>query len=242
MQDPAVDCILGGHMNSELLAGHVGLFKKVSHAAADLFELKIQGKGAHGAHPHSGIDPISAGTFFYHAIQTIVSRNIDPLDSAVITVGQFQSGTAANIIPDEAFLTGTARTFKESVRQLVKNRLKAIALSLEQSHQVFVNFQYVDGVPVCEGDERIVGDLFKAGVKVLGEKNVHYMNPQMGSEDFGLFTRLVPGAFMRIGCRNEQKGIIHEVHSPFFDVDETSLATGVEVFTEAVLAYLSEWQ
>ena len=238
LQQPTVDRIIGIHMNVNLPVGHVGLFKGVSNAGADTFRLEIHGKGVHGAYPHEGIDPIVAGAHFVSSVQSVVARNIDPIDSAVITVGQFQSGTAPNIIPDRALLTGTVRTFKREVRQKIIQRLEALAAGLEHLFQVEVDYRFNDGVPVSITNETVTGDLYRAAVKVLGEEKVHYVTPQMGAEDFGLFMDAVPGTFMRIGCRNEEKGIVHKGHSPYFDVDEASLAVGVEVLVEAVRAYL----
>jgi len=238
LENPSVDRILGAHMNSDLPIGQVGLFESVSHASADTFRLVIQGKGVHGAYPHSGIDPIVAGAHFVNSVQTIVSRNVDPTDSAVVTVGQFQAGTAPNIIPEHASLTGTIRTFKTGVREIIISRLAEIAKSLEKTFKVEVDYQYIDGVPLVKNDKKVTAELFESAVKVLGEENVHYMQPQMGGEDFGLFTRRVPGTFMRIGCGNPDKGIVRKGHSPYFDVDEASLAIGVEIFTEAARSYL----
>jgi amidohydrolase len=238
LQNPTIDRIIGVHMNVDLPAGHVGLYKGVSNAGADTFRLEIHGKGVHGAFPHEGIDPIVAGAHFVTGVQSIVGRNIDPLDSAVITVGQFQSGTAPNIIPDRAVLTGTVRTFKKEVRQLIIQRLESIATGLEKTFQVDVDYRFTDGVPICITNETVTEDLYTAAVNVLGEDKVHYATAQMGGEDFGQFMDRVPGTFMRIGCRNEEKGIIHKGHSPYFDVDETALAVGVEVLTEAVRSYL----
>ena len=238
LENPSVDRILGAHINSEIPVGQVGLFKSVSHAITDTFRVNIKGKGVHGAYPHVGIDPIAAGAYFVSAVQTIVSRNIDPTDSAVVTVGQFQAGTAPNIIPEQALLTGTVRAFKDEVREKIILRLTEIAESLEKAYKVEVDYQYIDGVPIVLNDETVTAELFETAVKILGEENVYYMKPQMGGEDFGLYTQRIPGTFMKIGCRNPEKGIVHKGHSPYFDVDEASLAIGVEIFTEAVRSYL----
>ena len=238
LQNPPVNRIIGIHMNADLPAGQVGLFKGVSNAGADTFRLEILGKGVHGAYPHQGIDPIVAGAHFVSGVQSVVGRNIDPIDSAVITVGRFQSGTAPNIIPDRALLTGTVRTFKKEVRRRIIQRLEAMAAGLEKTFEVEVDYRFNDGVPVSITDDAVTDDLYRAAVKVLGEENVHYVAPGMGAEDFGLFMEQVPGTFMRIGCRNEAKGIVHKGHSPYFDADESSLAVGVEVLIEAVRMYL----
>lgn len=239
LENPRVDRILALHVNIDLPVGQVGLYQGVSHAHTDSFRLTLVGKGIHGAHPHNGIDPIVAGAHFVAALQSVVGRNVDPLDSAVISVGQFQSGTAPNIIPNQALLTGTVRTFKTEVRDLVIRRLQELAESLRPAFQVTVDYQFLPGVPSTVNDPGVAADLHRAGVTVLGAENVSYLAPKMGGEDFGLFTQLVPGAFMRLGAANAARGIVHKGHSPHFDVDERALPIGVEVMTEAIRSYLA---
>jgi amidohydrolase len=238
LENPKVDRILALHMNNDLPAGQVGLYRGVSHAHTDSFRLTIRGKGIHGAYPHNGIDPIVAGAHFVSAVQTIVGRNVDPLDSAVVSIGQFQAGTAPNIIPDQAQLAGTVRTFKTEVRDLVMRRLQDLAESLRPSFQVEVDYRFIPGVPSTINDEAVAADLHAAAVKVLGAENVTYLTPKMGGEDFGLFTQRVPGAFMRLGSANEARGITYKGHSPYWDVDERALPIGVEIMLEAIRAYL----
>ncbi len=239
LENPKVDRILALHMNTDLPVGQVGLYKGVSHAHTDTFQLVIHGKGVHGAHPHDGIDPIVAGAHFVSALQSIVGRNLDPRDAAVITVGQFQAGTAPNIIPDRALLKGTVRTFKSEVRDVIVRRLQDMAEGLQASFRVTAEYRFTPGVPATVNDEAVAADLFAAAVKVLGPGSAAYLEPKMGGEDFGLFTQLVPGAFMRLGCANAARGIVHKGHSPRFDVDEAALPIGVDVMTEAIRAYLA---
>jgi amidohydrolase len=238
LENPRVDRILALHMNNDLQVGQVGLYQGVSHAQTDSFQLVIQGKGIHGAHPHDGIDPIVAGAHFVSALQSIVSRNVDPLESAVVSVGQFTAGAASNIIPDHALLKGTVRTFKADVRDLVRHRLEELAGSLQSAFRVAVEYQFIPGVPSTINNEAVAADLYQVAVTVLGPENVAYLKPKMGGEDFGLFTQRVPGAFMRLGGANPARGLIHKGHSPHFDVDERAFPIGVEVMAAAVRAYL----
>jgi amidohydrolase len=239
LEQPKVDRILALHMNTDLSMGQVGLYKGVSHAHTDSFRLVIRGKGVHGAHPQDGIDPIVAGAHFVSALQSIVGRNLDPRDAGVVTVGQFSAGTAPNIIPDHALLRGTVRTFKTEVREIIKQRLQDLAASLQPAFRVAVDYQFIPGVPSTINDEAVAADLYQAAVRVLGAENVTYLEPKMGGEDFGLFTQIVPGAFMRLGAANAERGITHKGHSPYFDVDERSLPIGVEVMVEAIRCYLA---
>jgi len=239
LKNPTVNRIIGGHMNTDLRTGRVGFFKSVSHASADTFYMTIQGEGVHGAYPHKGIDPIVAGAHLVTSMQSIVSRSLDPTGSAVVTVGQFQAGTAPNIIPDQAILSGTVRTFDNEVRDSIIRRMEEIVESIETGFRVKIDFQYNDGVPPVINHETVTSAVFESAVNILGEENVQYLEPQMGGEDFGLYTRIVPGTFMRIGCGNPDKGFIQKGHSPRFDVDEAALPVAVEIFTEAVRSYLS---
>ena len=238
LEDPPVDRIVGCHMWTDLPVGQVGLYKGVSHAAADVFRLTIYGRGAHGANPDEGIDPIMAGVHFASAVQTVISRNLSPLDTGVITLGKFQAGTAANIIPDRAYLEGTVRTFKSEVRDLIIKRMADIAAGLERTYGVETDYKFIDGVPSNVNDDTVTAMLYQASVKVLGEENVVYLQPKTGGEDFALYSQLVPGSFMRIGCANRAKGLARVTHSPTFDMDEAALPIGVEIFTQAIKDYL----
>jgi amidohydrolase len=239
LDSPRVDRILALHVNNDLLAGQVGLYRGISHAHADTFELVIQGKGVHGAFPNDGIDPIVAGAHFVSALQSIVGRNVDPREAAVITVGQFSAGTAPNIIPDQARLTGTVRSFKTEVRDHVIQRMQEMAESLRVSFRVEVDYRFIPGVPSVQNDAAVAADLYQAAVSVLGPEQVSYLQPKMGGEDFGLYTQQVPGAFMRLGTANPLRGLVHKGHSPRFDVDERALPIGVEVMTQAIRVYLA---
>ena len=238
LQDPAMDRILACHMWNEGDVGQVGLYKGPSHAATDRFDLVIHGKGAHGARPHKSIDPIVAGAHFVTALQTIASRNINPVDAAVVTVGKFIGGTAANIIPERAELRGTLRSFTDEVRDLAMRRIEEIVAGLRTTFRVETEYEFIQGVPACTNNETVSQALKAAAIDVVGEKNVHFIERDTGGEDFGLFTRVIPGALMRLGCMNPAKGIIHPTHSPHFDIDESVLPIGVEIITRAVTDYL----
>ncbi len=238
LQDPPMDRIVACHMWNDGDVGQVGLYKGPSHAATDRFNLVIHGRGSHGARPQKGIDPIVAGAYFVTAVQTIVSRNIDPVDAAVVTVGKFIAGSAANIIPDKAELRGTLRTFTDSAKELAMRRIEEIVAGLETTFRVETEYEFIEGVPACTNDINVSEALYEAAVQVVGESNVRYLRQDTGGEDFALFTREIPGSLMRLGCMNPGKGIIHPAHSPRFDIDEKVLPIGVEIITRAVCDYL----
>lgn len=238
LENPRVDRIVAGHMWPELKAGQVGIYKRVSHASTDRFTLTITGKGAHGAKPHFALDPILAGAHFVTATHSIVSRSLDPAQTAVVSVGEFSSGSAANVIPASAFLQGTIRTFDEDVRQTIFRRLNELAASLESGFGVQTELICDNGAPACVNDPEVSQALYDASVKVLGEKNVFWLPPQTGGEDFAFFVQEIPGSIMRVGCTNHEKGLDHPLHSPYYDMDEEALAVGVEVFKQAMRDYL----
>jgi len=239
LENPRVDRVIAGHMDPGLPAGAVGLFKGLGYASADMFELTITGRGSHGARPDEGSDPIVAGAHFVTAIQTIVSRNIKPIDAAVVSVGQFKSGNVSNVIPENAYLEGTIRALTERNRQKVIERLHDIADGLAKTFNVDCKFRMTKGVPPLENDNDVAEFLYAVSRDVLGKENVSYVPPGMGSEDFAYFSEERPSAIMRLGCSNNEKDLARSLHSPYFDIDEKVLEVSVAIFTEAVVRYLS---
>lgn len=239
LENPRVDRIIAGHMSPDLPAGEVGIFRGLGYASADRFSLVITGKGAHGARPEEGNDPIVAGAQFVSGIQSIVARNIKPTDAAVITVGKFNSGAAENVIPESAHLAGSIRALSQDIRLKVHQRLAEFAAGLEKSFNVRCELQILEGVPTLENDIEVADFLFEVSQSVLGAEQVQYLPPIMGSEDFSYFTLERPSAIMRLGCSNPEKGFTARLHSPHFDIDEHVLGVGTAIFSAAVVQYLS---
>jgi amidohydrolase len=234
LKNPDVDRILACHVSPDLPIGVVGVNRTQSHASADRFILDIKGKGAHGGHPEEGIDPIVAGSYFVTAVQSIISRNIRPTDTAVITLGTFTAGKVANVIPDQAHLEGTIRAFRNDVREQLIQRVHDIIQGIELTFHVTCRLQFLEGVPACINDEHTSSFLYEAAARVCGSNNMRYLPPVTGSEDFAFFAIERPSAMIRLGCANKEKGLVHMLHSPHFDVDEEVLLIGVRVFTEAI--------
>jgi amidohydrolase len=239
LENPRVDRIIAGHMSPDLPAGKVGIFRGLGYASADRFNLAITGKGAHGARPEEGNDPIVAGAQFVSGIQSIVARNIKPTEAAVITVGKFNSGAAENVIPESAHLAGSIRALSQDIRLKVHQRLAEFAAGLEKSYHIRCELNILEGVPTLENDIEVADFLFEVSQSVLGADHVQYLPPIMGSEDFSYFTLERPSAIMRLGCANAEKGFTARLHSPYFDIDEQVLGVGTAIFSAAVLQYLS---
>jgi amidohydrolase len=232
-----VTAVFAGHMHPELPAGHIGVAPDVSNAASDSIHIRLKGKGGHGAHPHLCIDPIVAGAQLVTQIQSVVSRSVSAFDSAVITIGRFHAGTASNIIPQEALLDGTLRTLRPAVRDLAVRRLNELVAGLETAFGVSAELRIGEGYPLLVNDAEIVRFILKHAEEVVGHSNCHIESPRMGAEDFAYFLQKWPGALIRIGCHDPEKGYEYGLHSPHFHMDERALDVGVRLFTHLLTTF-----
>jgi amidohydrolase len=182
-----LEAIFAGHLHPELPVGHIGLAPEVSNAASSVIQIRLTGKGGHGAHPHLCTDPIVVAAHLITQLQSIVSRNIAATDSAVLTIGRVESGTAPNIIPEEAFLEGTLRTLTNATRELVLHRIKDLLSGLEAAYGVSTELSVSSGYPLLVNDRGLVQYVVRLGGEFLGSNNVHLELPRMGAEDFAYF-------------------------------------------------------
>ena len=238
LENPKVDAIFGAHVFPFLPVGKVGIYEREGLAAADRFTIKIIGKGGHAASPHVSKDPILAAGHLITQIHSIVSRNINPLDSGVVTIGKVSGGTAFNIIPDEVELLGTVRSLRPQVREELKNRIEQVIQGVVGSFGMDYRLDFEYGYPVLINNSEMSKLVASACSKGIGKENVEVLKPSMGAEDFAYYLEKVPGAYFRLGCRNEEKGMIHPYHSSLFDIDEEVLPFGVEMFVRIVDQYL----
>jgi len=226
-----VDSIFGLHIFPEIEEGRVGARPGVMMAQTGEIDIKIKGKSGHGAMPHKTIDSIVAASHFISALQSIISRNVDPFDSAVITIGRISGGEKRNIIAEEVILEGILRAFKEEVFQLLKSRIRDIMVGTERVFGVRISIDERDLYPAVYNDE----DLFPVLVASVGNENIEIINPLMISEDFSYYQKEVPGIFFMLGCKNEKKGYVHTLHSNKFNFDERVLLIGVQVFVNILV-------
>ncbi len=238
LENPKVDAIFGAHVFPLLPVGKVGIYEREGLAAADRFTLKIIGKGGHAASPHLSKDPILAAGHLITQIHSIVSRNVNPLESGVITIGKVSAGTASNIIPDEVELIGTVRSLNPQVREELKSRIEQVAQGVARSFSMDYRFDFEYGYPVLINNSEMSKLVASACSRGIGKENVEVLKPSMGGEDFAYYLEKVPGSFFRLGCRNEGKGIVHPYHSSLFDIDEEVLPFGVEMFIRIIDQYL----
>lgn len=234
-----VDVIFGTHLWSGFPVGKVGYNAGPTMAAADKFEIEIIGKGGHGASPHETIDPIVIGSQLVSQLQTIVSRKIDPLHSAVVTVGTFHAGNAFNVIPNTASIAGTARTFDEENRTRIEEAIGQLVKATCEGHGATYSYKYDRGYPTLNNHPEETAFLKEQAADVVGGKNIIEMAPVMGGEDFAYYLQHVPGCFFFTGVRNEDIGASYPHHHPMFDIDERGMLVAAKVFANVVLNYLN---
>jgi len=239
LSDPDVDYVFGQHVAQEIPLGKLEVKGGPAMAAADRFTIVIQGKGGHGAQPHLCVDPVSIGAQIVAALQTIVGREVDPTEKAVVTVGAFLAGEASNVIPDTAELRGTLRSFTPEVRELIGRRVGEIASGIATAMGGSVEYTYAPGYPATVNDPEMADMVREIAAEVLGDENVGEGPYHMGAEDFSYFLERKPGAFYFLGSRNEEKGLTWGHHHPRFDIDEASMAAGMEVMVRTVLHVLN---
>ena len=238
LENPKVDAIFGAHVFPLLPAGKVGIYEREGLAAADRVKIKMIGKGGHGAMPHLCKDPIHAAGHVITQLHSIVSRNINPLDSAVITIGKISGGTAINIIPDEVEMLVTVRSLSPQVREELNRRMEEVVQGVARSFEMDYRYEFEYGYPVLINDPEMSRLVTSACSKGIGKENVEVLRPSMGAEDFAYYLERIPGSFFRLGIRNEKRGIIHPYHSTLFDIDEEVLPFGVEMFVRIIDQYL----
>ncbi len=237
MENPKVDTIVASHVAPLIPFGTVGIYLREACASADAFYVKITGKGAHAAYPHLSRDPMMGGAQLITAIQSIVSRNVDPSKGLVISVTQVQAGTATNVIPDEMRIAGTIRALDEELRKLAMSRLQDLVQYTCQAHGLLGEITFGDGYPIMKNHEPVSRLVAEVAAEMLGEDQVIIRQPKFGSEDFAYFLERCPGAGYELGCSNESKNITHMLHTSRFDVDEDVLPLGVELYLRLIEKY-----
>ncbi|SKA72872.1 amidohydrolase [Clostridium sp. USBA 49] len=240
LENPHVDCIVGLHVDEGINCGKIGIKRGVVNAASNPFTITIKGKGGHGAHPDSTIDPIVIASQVILGIQTIVSREIPPTDPIVITVGSIHGGTAQNIIPEEVKISGIIRTMKSEHRNYVKKRFKEVVEGIVHSMRGDCIIDIEESYPCLYNNDDILNLLENSAESIIGKENIKKLeSPSMGVESFAYFSMERPSAFYFLGVRNEEKGIINPAHGSFFDIDENAIPIGVAIQCKIAYDYLS---
>ncbi|MBE9031688.1 amidohydrolase [filamentous cyanobacterium LEGE 11480] len=241
LKQPNVDAIIGLHLWNQLPIGTVGVRTGALMAAVEVFRCTILGKGGHGAIPQQTIDSVVIGAQIVNALQAIVARNIDPIESAVVTVGEFHAGSTVNVIADTARLGGTVRYFNPDYAGYFKARIEQIIAGICQSHGANYELNYEVYYPPVINDGAIADLVRSAAAAVVATPLGVTPNCQtMGGEDMSFFLQAVPGCYFFLGSANPEKGLNFPHHHPRFDFDETALPLGIEIFTRCVEAFLNK--
>ncbi|MDT8715210.1 amidohydrolase [Clostridium sp. 19966] len=239
LENPHVDAVIGLHVAEDLECGKIKIKKNVVNAASNPFKIKIIGKGGHGAHPEDTIDPVVIASNIIIALQTIVSREIPPVDPAVVTVGYINGGSAQNIIPEEVNIGGIIRTMKSEHREYVVKRVKEVAQGIAASMRGKCEVEIEESYPCLYNNDFMVDLVRKSAEDVIGADNVFNMeNPSMGVESFAYFSLERDAAFYFLGSGNKEKGIVNPAHGSLFDIDENCLQYGVAIQCKAAFDYL----
>ncbi len=235
-----VDAIFGTHLWSSHPVGEIGYRTGPIMAAADKFTIEIKGRGGHGAAPHETIDSIVVGTALVQNLQQIISRRINPLKPAVLTVASFHAGDAFNVIADSASIIGTVRTFDPEVQDLIIDEMERVIKTTCEGAGAQYTFVYDKGYPaVCNHPEE-TALLARSAAQVVPAEHVKEMEPIMGGEDFAYYLQKVPGTFFFTGAGNPDKGATYPHHHPKFDIDEQAMLTAAKVLITAAVNYLHE--
>jgi len=243
LENPAVDAAVGLHVGQifpEVTTGQIGICEGPILAAATKFNVTVKGESTHGALPHLGVDAITVTSEIILALQKIVSREMDPLNPVVLTVGKIEGGESFNIVTPRVTFSGDFRTLYESDRQFITRRLSDISTAIAKANRAGAEIDILGGYPPTVNDPVLTSRLIEVISKVVGIDNViEIKKPNMGTEDMSLYLEKVPGVFFVISTGNPDKGITYPHHNSRFDLDEECLWIGPAIFTRLALDYLS---
>ena len=244
LNDPPVDYVIGQHVGllyKSLKPGQMGTYLGCMMASLDEFLITFKGRGGHGAYPQNTIDPIPMAATAVSSIQSFIARRLDPLDSAVFTIGQIHGGSQYNVIPDTVSINGTCRCLNPETRKMIAEGIKILADNIAKAYGGSAIVDYKFGYPVLENDISLAKKVMEIAKKSLGEdKCVYLEKATMGSEDFAYFAEKVPSVFFIWNTSQPLDGICYGNHNSKFLVDETTIPDCVKFFVEASLGLLNE--
>lgn len=229
LQNPAPQKIVALHVHPGLNVGRLSFRKGRVMASADEIYITIKGKGGHAAAPHFTQDTVLIASHLIVSLQQIISRNNNPTSPSVLSICSIHGGNATNVIPSEVKLMGTFRAMDETWRykahELIVKQTKAIVEGMGAEADIKIDVGY----PTVDSEENLTGECWRLADEFMGKDNVDETELRMGAEDFGYYTQQIPGCFFRLGVRNEADGIIHNVHTPKFNIDERAIETGMGI-------------
>lgn len=233
-----VDAVLGIHLWADLAAGRVSLEPGARMASMDMLKITIRGKGGHGSMPHQGVDAIVAASAVVMNLQSLVSREINPLDPAVVTIGKFNGGEKSNALCDEVLMEGTSRCFNPQVREKFPAMIKRITKKTAEAYRAEADLEYILCSPPVINNPQISKIASRALIKNFGEESVIKFEKVTCGEDFAFFCQKAPGVMAFLGIRNESKGIRYPLHHKNFNIDEDVLVVGTSLYSQFALDFL----
>ncbi len=240
LENPTVDAAFALHVDPQVPAGQIAFTPGMANANSDRIFIRVHGKGGHAARPQSAVDSTLVAAHILIALQSLISRETDPMESAVITIGTMQAGVgAANVIPEFATLFGTVRTLNLDVREHIRRRIPEVASHIAQAMGATAETAYLTGYPAMINTPAMCELIRRAATPIIGTENVSEKPLGLGGEDFSFVLEKVPGAMMRLGTGNAERGLTVGVHNPKFDVDERALPLGVAMMTAIAMEYLN---
>jgi amidohydrolase len=237
---PDVDVALGLHVSSNHDVGTAVVRSGAMMAAADKLQIIVRGRGGHAAHPDQTIDAVLVASQIVVALQTIVSRNLNPEEVGVITVGSIKAGNASNVIAETAELQGSIRSFSEETRELLHRRIREVAGGIATTFGATAEVTVRRGVDATVNAPEPTAVVYDIAAEVFGADKIDTTYRTTGGEDFSAVLARVPGNYFFLGARNDAKGFNFPHHNPRFDIDETCLPKGVAVLCEAALRWLKD--
>ena len=240
LENPIPDYSLSIHVWNIMDVGTFGITKGPAMAASNTLKITITGKGAHGAQPHMSKDPVLAAAHIITALQSIVARNIDPMETAVLSITSIHGGTAFNIIPPDVVIQGTVRSFLPEVKTLIVKRLDEIVKGIGRSMDCEVEIEVKDITPPVINDVELAKRVQEIAKELFPGDKIVDDSQTMGSEDMAFMMEDIPGCYVFLGSKNDEKGFNFGHHHPKFDIDETALPKGVALMTATIFNLLNE--
>jgi amidohydrolase len=235
--EPMPDACFGLHLWNEIEVGRVAVQPGPIFASADAFVIELSGAGGHAAMPHQTTDPVVATAHLIVALQTLVSRESPPVETAALTIASMHGGTAPNIIPARVELQGTLRVFSPSLRRTLLARMREVVDGIASTFRVKAEVRMIEACPACVNDRSMADFVTQVAARVVGASNLVNMRT-MAADDMALFLNAVPGCYFFVGGANAERGLNSPHHSPTFDFDERALDVGVEMLTTVALDFL----
>ncbi len=240
LSDPIPDLVLALHLWNEKPLGWIGITDGLMMSASETFQVQITGKGGHGGKPHEAIDPIVAAAGIINTLQSVVSREIPPLDSGVITVSSIHGGEAHNVIPEEVILSGTIRSFTVETRDLLLKRFHEVVEQTAAAYLCHTKVTIVGISPAVNNDPKIAAVLRRTASELFPQAVIDQGYRTMASEDMAFMMQDIPGCFCLIGSANSDRGLDAKHHQPEFNFDEQALTQGTALLVSAVYELLKD--